>query len=755
MDFESAKKKIGSYLADHDYNYNPLIIDAKTIGDLDNIETLYSGLPSISLYGLCKGDNLLSLADFYDVLSKLVDSPVVVKGLGTYLKFFGKEKLSETYHTLLSSRYKSKILIVSYQCSNLFHEKDPRYRDNFVSIDGTPSHACEFELVQNSHDMAIERSEKGIESVILLSEKGTGQRHIIFTKHTKEDYPLNLLKMEDCRSAYDLLRIYDPKIGQLPAGYGSDEQWSDLFQKFHGSLENVFSEYFGNERDATELLRKWYSYNDFDKWLLFINLKLRNTDEPMSWCIRYAISKALSFKDLINQIYHSIWSLNVHDSDFWIKYKERKELLKAINDEDGTYRFCSIVFSKNENAIYYLTDNTRIEKQKIIECIDTFSSKYKPQELRDILSNVYPDLYKYLGDYDLGDNFLNDYFRQYKYLKLINVLTPEFKKIVDAEAVTRSYNARLPYRSEELEKVDYDSAEVYFVDALGVEYLSYIEKKCREKGLSIRTRVCKCNLPSITEYNTEDFRTYYVSKGIKVRDEKKLDDLIHKGTSNADYEKVDYPIYLIDELSIINDLIDNIAHRIKGGKIKKGVVVSDHGATRLAVLNVNEERQDVNSVGEHGGRCCRVTPEMVRIPNAIQEGDWYVLADYNSFKGGRKGKIEMHGGSTIEEVTVPIIEIFAPSQTIEVEIETPIVVSFYQKAELHFYTSAKLEHVSVLVEGKKYSATSENGQQFVAFMRDIKKAKVYQFDLYASGELVKSGLEFEIQTRAAKKNDLF
>ena len=186
------------------------------------------------------------------------------------------------------------------------------------------------------------------------------------------------------------------------------------------------------------------------------------------------------------------------------------------------------------------------------------------------------------------------------------------------------------------------------------------------------------------------------------------------------------------------------------------MIISDHGASRLAILNKDEEKEDVLSGGEHGGRVCKVTPGMRKIANAIEEGDNYVLADYNSFKGGRRGKVEMHGGATIEEVAVPIIEIVP--KTIEIEIvvsNTPIKVSFKTKAVLSFFASSKLNKVTIVVEGKEYLATSSDGQRFSVPLDDIKKPKKYSFDVYSNGELVCSGKEFIVEKESAKINDLF
>ncbi len=749
MRLDEVKNKIDKYLGNRDKH--PLIVDVCNVKDLKELELLYLGLKKISLFDLSKSDDLISISDFLETISQQ-SSNLVVIGLGTYLKLFGEMALQDLLHRLLSMTFNHKILCLTYQSSIYYKETDPRYRDNYVVAEGDISPACTFELLNLDVEFYKEDCSEGIRAILDLAEKYEGKRFLIRTSHLKKDYFNSLFTIGECESYFDLLGLYDDKTRNLLSLYGTQEDWKTLCKKFRVSLETTIADFIGQEQEIDSLVEKWTDWSTYEKWLVFLSAKLSSTN---NWCIDYAICKSNSFDEFIKSIYNSILSINHREPDYWSKYKVWKQLLQKINDEDSVYNYCKLVLSKDESALYYLTDNTLVEKQKIIECIDKYKDKYVKKELLNILSNIYPDLYNYLNDYNLGDDFLNEYFREYKYQKLINILFPEFKEKVDREAVQRSFNSRLPYRTEFVERIKYEGAEVFFIDALGVEYLSYIEKKCKEYGLNIKTKVCKCNLPSLTLFNVE-FKRFYETHKIVVHEEKRLDSLKHEGLNNYDYEKVSYPIHLIEELEIIDECLRNIKAKIKSGLIKKAVVISDHGASRLAILNKDEIKEDVMSVGEHGGRVCKVVPELRKIANAIEEGDTYVLADYNSFKGGRKGKVEMHGGATIEEVTVPIIEIVP--NAIEVEIivdDKPIKVSFKTKAVLSFYSSSKLKNVTVVIEGKEYNAVSSDGQHFSAHLDDVNKPKKYLFDVYSNGELVCGGKEFIVEKESAKINNLF
>ena len=133
--------------------------------------------------------------------------------------------------------------------------------------------------------------------------------------------------------------------------------------------------------------------------------------------------------------------------------------------------------------------------------------------------------------------------------------------------------------------------------------------------------------------------------------------LTHHGEDSFDYEKTKTPIYLIKELEIIDNVLKAIKGAILSDKYTKAVIVSDHGSSRLAVLHETENLWQMETKGMHSGRCCPKNEINVKPSFAIEANDYWVLANYDRFRGSRKANVEVHGGATIEEVTVPIIEI--------------------------------------------------------------------------------------------------
>lgn len=214
-----------------------------------------------------------------------------------------------------------------------------------------------------------------------------------------------------------------------------------------------------------------------------------------------------------------------------------------------TIDFCKILSTKGEDEIYYLTDLTQPEKEKIIKWLSNYGVKYSKDELVSILMNVYPDLAYYLSSYRYRNEFLNTYFENYKYQKITNRILPSFDKVVEEQAIKMDFVTILKPRTAYVDQLDTQNAQVFFVDAMGVEYLSFIQQKCSEYGLSANISCARCELPSLTVFNKE-FVDVLKDKGCLISDIKDLDDIKHHGKDSFDYEKEKTPIYLIKWLFI-------------------------------------------------------------------------------------------------------------------------------------------------------------------------------------------------------------
>lgn len=180
---------------------------------------------------------------------------------------------------------------------------------------------------------------------------------------------------------------------------------------------------------------------------------------------------------------------------------------------------------------------------------------------------------------------------------------------------------------------DKDNATLYWIDALGVEYLSYFVELARQRGLAINIEIARADLPTITSINKGFFDNWATSK-MKFSE---LDELKHETSGGFNFENCKTPIHLAKELDLLASIISRAASDLAMHKCKKVIIASDHGASRLAVIHCQEEKYETDTKGEHSGRCCKLFDH--DLGNAIDENGYTVLADYGRFRGSRKSNL--------------------------------------------------------------------------------------------------------------------
>ena len=139
------------------------------------------------------------------------------------------------------------------------------------------------------------------------------------------------------------------------------------------------------------------------------------------------------------------------------------------------------------------------------------------------------------------------------------------------------------------------------------------------------------------------------------------------------------------------------------------LLVSDHGASRLCVLNQHENKWEMSEKGQHSGRCCKVSEIDEKPESATEAQEYWVLANYDRFKGGMPANVEVHGGATLEEVVVSIVDLSLASQKVECSIigkrEDDIVIIMKPLdgyAVLEAYCSNAKANLSVRIQNKDY-----------------------------------------------------
>lgn len=393
-----------------------------------------------------------------------------------------------------------------------------------------------------------------------------------------------------------------------------------------------------------------------EHWRTYLGFLINGTTSPY---MKLVMRHSPTFEEYENSIFSAIFTIDCKAQNYEKYYNERKAILSIFPE----YKILEYVHSskiKDKNRIFYLTDSTRVERRAIIEEISHLGTI--PREL----SWIYPDLYSYMKAYRFsGENaeFFTDYFEQYKVQKVTNSISDSFRTTVTqiSEPGKRKYNA-VPSRNSLLLQFDPSHCGLYWMDALGVEYLSFIQRKAKELGLRISINIARSTLPTLTDIN----RGFYDNwAGYKFKKDPHLDKLKHEGIGDVGIKSTDPAVHLADELATITEAMVKIKEVLTNHTVDTMLLVSDHGASRLCVLNQYENKWEMQERGVHSGRCCK-TSEIDEQPEfATESQGFWVLANYDRFKGSMPANVEVHGGASLEEVLVPIIEFTLASQVIE------------------------------------------------------------------------------------------
>lgn len=740
-------------------DYTPRLVNVRNKDDLSAISQRFcvGNNEFISIASYAVKDENPKLDELQSAIVEKTGS-IFVSGLTTFLKLMGESALSKELESFTIKTYKAHIVVLCYQCEEFLCFEDRRAARIIYDVDGQRSKLPDIIFTLPDFSILAESVvAEGVQQIPNLFETMIGGKLYVKTKKHKSNYPNSLLFIKEENKAFDALKSKDSVTNALNIAMGTDEQWTYALREVgkFGSWGKLIEKKFNVPSNLSLIVSNWKTFTLDTKWLYFIALKLNGAGG--NWCLNQAIKKSETVEKLLRQIYRCLLDISYTDEDFWDKYDERKTLIDSIGvSDEEVIDYLQVLKGKESEGIYYLTDSSRLEKERLFELLDKYTQKYSRDEVLNILRHVYPDLYDYMQPYRFKNEIIYKYFQEYKYQKITNKIHPEFLTVVEKQAINRDYNLWLSPRSEKIEALNKNGARLYFVDALGVEYLSFILSSCKNMSMLADISICRCELPSITKINKEFIEAFNdVAPNIK-----RLDDIKHHGEESFDYRQTKLPVHLIRELEIIYDVLTDIRNRLANGSIERAFIISDHGASRLAVIHESENQWEMVSKGEHSGRCCPITDADVQSEYATEENGFWILANYDRFKGGRKASVEVHGGATLEEVTVPIIELTYLTGDIEVTINSklPIEISFRKKAELQLFSKTKLGGVTVCVNGKKlenkyYDAESQNDNLYLVRMPDVKNAGEYSLKVFSNNNPV-AQLNFTVKKEGSSERSI-
>ena len=693
----------------------------------------------------------------------------VVIGLSSYVMLLGKKRAEE-----LMARFQ-ELSVAGHVIVLLSHMKEIRLsrmqQDQHLSyrvllLEGDPTPLPSIYLAspeENSFgQLVLPNIQALLEKLEQYDPVGGETSFAVRTSLHKEVFSESMYSIRSSKGIYkELLRAFPVLKGDLEESWGTKEDWERFAQEWKECLSwgALAEKHFGIDAHFSAILEREYEQADtYETWLYWLLLKVQGASEDAY--LSYALGKSRHWQDLWEHIFLSLSSLSFQMREFEKYCEGRKRLLEGqAIPATWVSEYQDAIAQKGRDAIWYLFAGTAWEEKMLFQCLADYD--YTKDEVMGVLKTHFPDLFAYMKSFTFTMHqkvperlvpLLTKYFDDYKWQKLMNHLTPDFKAQVNTLAEHRVYN-QFPIRSLALSQMKKENTMMYFVDALGVEYLSYISEKCKTYGLLLSIQVVHGELPSITSQNTEFMNA-------DVTNIKDLDALKHE-SQTYNYEKQKIPLHLVAELKAIDGVLQTIRDGLLMKEMKSAIIISDHGATRLAVLNDEEYGAEFivgESKGQHSGRCCQVE-EDPGIPFAAYENGYAVLANYMRFKGSRKADVEVHGGATLEETLVPLLQISLKPKDPMVEFQ-PALVQLRKKevGELLLVTNFDMADPYIIVNGKIYRGKLDtHRRRAIIPLPDMKRTHDYMADIYDGDTLLKEQVAFHVKKEVAKDNlgDIF
>ena len=693
----------------------------------------------------------------------------VVIGLSSYVMLLGKKRAEELMARLQELSVAGHVIVLlshmkEIRLSRMQQDQHLSYRVLLLEGDPTPLPSIYLASPEENSfgQLVLPNIQALLEKLEQYDPAGRETSFAVRTSLHKEVFSESMYSIRSSKGIYkELLRAFPVLKGDLEESWGTKEDWERFAQEWKECLSwgALAEKHFGIDAHFSAILEREYEQEDtYETWLYWLLLKVQGASEDAY--LSYALGKSRHWQDLWEHIFLSLSSLSFQMREFEKYCEGRKRLLEGQTiPATWVSEYQDAIAQKGRDAIWYLFAGTAWEEKMLFQCLADYD--YTKEEVMGVLKTHFPDLFAYMKSFTFTMHqkvperlvpLLTKYFDDYKWQKLMNHLIPDFKAQVNTLAEHRVYN-QFPVRGLALSQMKKENTMMYFVDALGVEYLSYISEKCKTYGLLLSIQVVHGELPSITSQNTEFMNPGVIN--IKDLDEKKHE------SQTYNYEKQKIPLHLVAELKAIDGVLQTIRDGLLTKEMKSAIIISDHGATRLAVLNDEEYGAEFivgESKGQHSGRCCQVE-EDPGIPFAAYENGYAVLANYMRFKGSRKADVEVHGGATLEETLVPLLQISLKPKDPMVEFQ-PALVQLRKKevGELLLVTNFDMADPYIIVNGKIYRGKLDtHRRRAIIPLPDMKRTHDYMADIYDGDTLLKEQVAFHVKKEVAKDNlgDIF
>ena len=629
-------------------------INVDSISMWHEVKNFLSTEKFIFLSEFCSADDTMpNLKRFHTALKTETKSCCVLP-LSEFLRVrpdIAEDEIKKILFALSTETKNFRIYFLMYRLKSVFKSlkiDDVRKNDCVILLETAEENNYSLTIIQKSLNLKLQgKQADGFKNYLKYWEDKP--------KKSLNFYTDNAIYLQDQKffddvkviaDAFGLLRHHYHLPAEIEKNFGTREDWEKLAVSVadNGDFEKSFCRKLKTDSFKPSLFKNFNSQEKFQRWLLWLWCKLRNENFYSAQCAK----KSDSPEEFVEKIYLKIFDCEKNFSEV---YEERREILFYLQTQVPEKFVEKIRQSDKKSALKILTDTSEREKILFFEVLQKFRySEY--DKVVEILRKNFPELANYLSD---SEEFFSaeqrEYFRRYRWQKVTNKLNEDFFYLVREIAENNGQNIYSMKSRNQLVAEEYsDEAAIFFVDALGAEYLNFLSQMFSApefKNFSAKYFVGYCNLPSITECNKD----FLVGKNIAA-EILELDKLKH-ATKN-------YPENILAELNFLSALKEKILSALQ--YYKKIIICADHGASRLAVLarrtKFDNRFESKDREVFYGGRFADALPgDEEKFPDTVEQNGKTIFADYSRFiQQGGTGN-EIHGGATLEEWLVPVISL--------------------------------------------------------------------------------------------------
>ncbi|MDI9412815.1 MAG: BREX-4 system phosphatase PglZ [Bacillota bacterium] len=582
-----------------------------------------------------------------------------------------------------------------------------------------------------STEAAEQQIAKGIKEYLKLWENDSVSKIWLVTS-LAPSLPTKQVRSE-CRvrlysSSYDFLKKHI-SLDELCEEWGSADQWewlalnvneNDNLDSIAGRLLN-FTDY-----DAEQVFVFWSEFDHNERWLAWLWSKMRC--EPDTYL--YHVLKNCDCIDHFEK--HAVMTIfDISRSITMVK--ERKELLKNLGikhmDAEFWARFNELGNPLDRVAV--LTDHSVEEKEHFVLSVGELLGSDTSNQWWVYVESSFPALAWYLHPTIIDDEFASKYFVLYNRCRLKDKTSENLEQALKQWA-DKQLLWEYPTRSDLLAEHRKKGAKIFWVDAMGVEWLGLLIHLLTNGGqVECTVRIARGNLPTTTEANKEWEEGEDVERG--------LDDIAH-------HYSYKHPQSFLKAIEVVQ----SIAYKALAllSKYSTVVITSDHGLSRFVVNSKEKIELPEQAVADPHGRYAMLGQKNIDYENGnqwIMDDGNAILMTHSRFKGGVSNIGEIHGGATPEEYLVPVIVARKASADVKLQfdvISPSVKVNYKGEGDLIIRSNLKVDDLGLYVGSFLVKGQSNDGFNWSFTLRHLNSAK-YKGKLYSYNRMV-GEISFEV-----------